>query len=134
MKKEINNVEIIGKLEPTISQRVRKFNADAGTKLDRGMMSFAESKNEVNMILEEVQELRDAMMANDKKEICDALADIVYVAYGTAAKLGIDLDKALERVCISNDTKYIDGKLVKNEDGKIIKGDNYQPPNLEGCY
>lgn len=117
-----------------ISERVAKFNKDAGTELGRCSLPESEWENECNMLIEEINELAEAFMASDRKEITDALADIVYVAYGTAAKLGIDLDKALERVCDSNDTKYIDGKLVKNENGKIIKGDNYQPPNLDGCY
>ena len=59
------------------------------------------------------------------------LADLVYVAYQYAATAGWDLDDALTRVHISNLSKLDDDlKPIKREDGKVIKGPNYQKPNL----
>jgi predicted HAD superfamily Cof-like phosphohydrolase len=59
------------------------------------------------------------------------LADLVYVAYQYAATAGWDLDDALTRVHISNLSKLGDDlKPIKREDGKVIKGPNYQKPNL----
>lgn len=59
------------------------------------------------------------------------LADLVYVAYQYAATAGWDLDEALTRVHESNLSKLDDYlKPIKREDGKIIKGPNYQPPTL----
>lgn len=59
------------------------------------------------------------------------LADLVYVAYQYAATAGWDLDEALTRVHKSNLSK-LDENLnpIKRDDGKVIKGPNYQPPNL----
>lgn len=59
------------------------------------------------------------------------LADLVYVCYQYAENLGWDLDEALERVHRSNMSKLdVDGTPIYREDGKILKGPNYQPPNL----
>jgi len=59
------------------------------------------------------------------------LADLVYVCYQYAENLGWDLDEALNRVHRSNMSKLgEDGKPIYREDGKVLKGPNYQPPNL----
>ena len=59
------------------------------------------------------------------------LADLVYVCYQYAENLGWDLDEALARVHESNLSKLDeDGEPIRRHDGKILKGPNYQPPNL----
>jgi predicted HAD superfamily Cof-like phosphohydrolase len=58
------------------------------------------------------------------------LADLVFVCYQYAVARGWDLDQALTRVFQSNMSKLVDGKPLRREDGKILKGPNYQPPNL----
>ena len=63
-------------------------------------------------------------------DLADALADMVYVIVGTAVSYGINLDDALEEVCRSNDTKIVDGQLIRREDGKILKPEGYEPPDL----
>lgn len=40
------------------------------------------------------------------------------------------LNEAFVRVHKSNMSKLTDGKLVKREDGKILKPDTYEPPNM----
>ena len=59
------------------------------------------------------------------------LADLVYVCYQYAENLKWDLDEALNRVHRSNMSKLgEDGKPIRREDGKILKGPNYQEPSL----
>jgi predicted HAD superfamily Cof-like phosphohydrolase len=83
------------------------------------------------LIEEEVGELADAVDRGDLVAVADALADIVYVAYGTAHVYGIDLDAALDEVHASNMTKLgADGRPVRRADGKVLKGPNYRPPNI----
>ncbi|RIJ76417.1 nucleotide pyrophosphohydrolase [Nakamurella silvestris] len=83
------------------------------------------------LIDEEVGELREAAAALDIVEIADALADIVYVAYGTAHVYGIDLDAVISEVHRSNMTKLdADGNPLRRADGKILKGPGYEPPNV----
>ena len=59
------------------------------------------------------------------------LADLVYVCFQFAAAAGWELDEALDRVHQSNMSKLVDGKPLKREDGKVLKGPNYKPPYLD---
>lgn len=80
---------------------------------------------------EEVDELRVAVGEGDVVGIADALADIVYIACGTAHAYGIDLDAAVAEVHRSNMTKLgADGRPVHRADGKVLKGPSYEPPRL----
>lgn len=71
-------------------------------------------------------------MHNNKKADClKELADLVYVCYQYAAAHGWDLDTAMERVHQSNLSKLgPNGEVLRREDGKVLKGPAYQPPNL----
>lgn len=60
----------------------------------------------------------------DLVETADALGDIVFTAYGMAARMGIDLDRVLAAICESNMTKEANGM------GKIKKGVDYVPPKI----
>jgi predicted HAD superfamily Cof-like phosphohydrolase len=85
----------------------------------------------LSLIQEEVSELAAAAAADDLVGVADALADIVYVAYGTAHVYGIDLDVVLDEVHASNMTKLgADGRPVRRSDGKILKGPDYRPPDI----
>lgn len=83
------------------------------------------------LIQEEVGELVEATKAGDLVGVADALADIVYVAYGTAHVYGIDLDAVIDEVHSSNMTKLgADGRPIWRADGKVLKGPSYRPPNI----
>lgn len=67
----------------------------------------------------------------DLVEVADALTDINYVTYGAGHCFGVDLDACMQVVQASNMSKLgVDGKPIYNEHGKIMKGPNYQPPDL----
>lgn len=85
----------------------------------------------LSLIEEEVGELAGAARAGDLIGVADALADIVYVAYGTAHVYGIDLDAVLDEVHTSNMTKLgADGRPIRRADGKVLKGPDYRPPDI----
>lgn len=64
--------------------------------------------------------------------IADALGDIEYVVNGAALEHGIPLPSVVAEIHRSNMTKLgPDGKPIYREDGKILKGEGYEPPNLE---
>lgn len=64
----------------------------------------------------------------NNEKLADGLADLCYVAFGTAAAAGIDLAPVLAEVHRSNMSKFIDGRL--DSAGKFIKGPNYSLANL----
>ena len=85
----------------------------------------------IDLIKEELEELKEAMDNNDLLEVADALTDILYVAYGAGHAFGIDLDKCFNEVQNSNMSKLGEnGKPIYNDAGKIMKGPNYFKPNL----
>lgn len=85
----------------------------------------------LDLIQEEVGELLTALEKKDIVEIADALTDILYVTYGAGHAFGLDLDECFEEVHQSNMSKLgIDGKPIYREDGKVLKGRGYKPPQL----
>ncbi|AGG54546.1 hypothetical protein CYYG_00045 [Cyanophage SS120-1] len=88
------------------------------------------------LIREEYWEFRTALdiygynKYNDH-ECLKELADLVYVCFQYAVAAGWELDEALDRVHKSNMSKLVNGKPLKDENGKVQKGPNYQPPFLE---
>ena len=93
---------------------------------------------QLTLIKEEFEEFSSALdMATDlltnrraREEALKELADLTYVCFQLAAAAGWELDEALDRVHESNLSKLVDGKPVKREDGKVLKGPNYHPPVL----
>ena len=85
-----------------------------------------------DLIKEELNELEQAMKTKNLKEIADALTDILYVTYGAGYAYGINLDKCFAEVQRANMSKLgKDGKPIYNENGKVMKGPSYIPPNLK---
>jgi len=67
-----------------------------------------------------------------KIAILDGLCDTIVTAVGVAHMFGMDIMSAMQEVNRSNFSKFVDGKPVFNEKGKIAKPDTYSPPNLNG--
>lgn len=82
------------------------------------------------LIDEELNELSDAMMNEDIVEVADALTDLLYVIYGAGHAYGIDLDRCFAEVHRSNMSKFVDGKFIKDANGKVLKPKTYSPPDL----
>ncbi len=91
-----------------------------------------------NLIVEEFREFLDAdnqmfrAGSPPKAECLKELADLVYVCYQYAENMGWDLDEALDRVHKSNMSKLDEyGRPIYREDGKVLKGPHYAPPDLD---
>lgn len=65
------------------------------------------------------------------KEIAKEGIDLIYVTVGLLYRLGIPVQEVFDEVHNSNMTKLVDSKPVKREDGKVLKGPNYIPPDLD---
>ena len=86
---------------------------------------------QLGLIAEEFEEFRTAVNNETYENELKELADLVYVCFQYAENMEWDLDEALDRVHKSNMSKLgLDGKPIRRADGKVLKGPNYQPPNL----
>ena len=118
----MTNFEKVGVFMKTFGQEVKSKPSLSSDKINT---------LRVNLIEEEVNELKDAIKNKDLKETIDALTDILYVAYGAGHAFGVNLDKCFEEVQKSNMSKLgEDGKPIYNESGKVMKGPRYFKPNL----
>lgn len=112
------------------------FREAFGFKNDLSVAGFSLQKGLIN---EEYYEVMSACAECEEKEfnigskieLLKELGDLVFVCYQMAAYMGMDLDEAMKRVFESNMTKFDDnGVPIRREDGRVLKGPNYQPPSL----
>jgi predicted HAD superfamily Cof-like phosphohydrolase len=83
-------------------------------------------------LIEELDELQLGIDNQDIVEVADALTDLLYVIYGAGHAFGIDLDECFNEVHLSNMSKLgEDGRVIKREDGKVMKPNTYFPPDIE---
>ena len=112
-----------------VKQFMQTFGQEVKTKA-----SFSDEKTNqlrLDLISEELEELKNAMQSKDLLEVADALTDILYVTYGAGHAFGINLDKCFDEVQNSNMSKLdADGKPIYNESGKVMKGPDYFKPDL----
>ena len=93
---------------------------------------FSTRELRLELIREEYTELEDAIDQKDMVAVADALTDLLYVIYGAGHAFGIDLDACYQEVHSSNMSKLgDDGKPIKREDGKVLKGPNFFDPDLK---
>ena len=85
----------------------------------------------MDLIAEEYLETKMAFDHKDMVQVADGLADMVWVIMGMASTLDIPFDAVWEEVRASNMSKFVDGKAIKNKDGKIMKPDSYFRPDIE---
>ncbi|MFE9613437.1 MazG nucleotide pyrophosphohydrolase domain-containing protein [Streptomyces sp. NPDC006012] len=83
------------------------------------------------LLAEEAAEVAEVSVTGPLDRLAHELADVVYVAYGTALVHGIDLDAVLAEVHRSNMSKVgPDGQISRRADGKVLKGDHYEAPDV----
>ena len=120
-------------------KKVREFHEKMKLAIDepysKELMDFR-----LKLLFEEIQELATAALdieeVNDKDDryglmqnLLKEMCDVVYVIKGMAVSFGMDFDEAFTLVHKSNMSKL---PLLKDADGKVQKGLNYEPPILEG--
>ena len=86
----------------------------------------------LGLIDEEYGELVDAVIADDKVEQLDALVDILVVTMGAIRAAGWDGEAAWKEVMDTNFAKIdpTTGKVIKREDGKVLKPKGWLAPQL----
>ena len=119
----MSNFNKVGIFMKTFGQEVKNKPSFSKEKIN---------KLRIDLIKEELDELKEAMDNKDLLEVADALTDILYVTYGAGHAFGINLDKCFDEVQNSNMSKLDEnGKPIYNENGKVMKGPNYFKPNLK---
>ena len=118
----MSNFNKVGIFMKTFGQEVKSKPSFSTDKIN---------KLRIDLIKEELEELKEAMDSRDLLEVADALTDILYVTYGAGHAFGIDLDKCFDEVQNSNMSKLDeDKKPIYNDAGKVMKGPNYFKPDL----
>lgn len=87
---------------------------------DRNLVQGSSPVLQMNKLLEEVQELSDALLRNHAAEICDAIGDIQVVLAVMCAQLGQDIDQCREiawEQIKDRKGKMVDGVFVKEREG-----------------
>ena len=94
--------------------------------------SEANYKMYLDLIREEVGELEDAIADNDRIEQLDALIDILVVTIGAVRAGGMNAEGAWKEVMDTNFAKIdpTTGKVIKREDGKVLKPEGWKAPEL----
>ena len=117
-----------------ISEQAKEFRTQYNLPSSRALETRSYQKN---LIVEEFKEFleSDGFLfrngANVQEDCLKELADVVYVCYQYAENMRWDLDEALNRIHESNMSKLgDDNKPIYRDDGKVLKGPNYKPPDL----
>ncbi|WP_328479353.1 hypothetical protein OHS71_11835 [Streptomyces sp. NBC_00377] len=83
------------------------------------------------LLAEEAAEVAEVSVSGPLDRLAHELADVVYVAYGTALVHGVDLDAVLAEIHRSNMTKLgPGGQVARRADGKVLKGEHYEAPDV----
>jgi predicted HAD superfamily Cof-like phosphohydrolase len=117
----------------SLEQQVNQFNETY--KKDMSPIPRLPTESEatllVGLIVEELNELNEAIDNGDLVEVADAIADILYVTAQQARLIGLPVDALLREVQRSNMSKLgVDGNPVYREDGKVLKGPNFSEPDI----
>jgi predicted HAD superfamily Cof-like phosphohydrolase len=86
-----------------------------------------------NLLKEENEEYLEACRSGNLVEIADALGDVLYIAFGTILRHGLQdhIQAVFDEIQRSNLSKLgPDGQPIYREDGKVLKGPGYTPPNI----
>ena len=120
-------------MNPIVKSLLEFNNAFEIPKMDSPGLSNDELiELRIKLLKEEVEEYAEAARTGDLVEVLDALADIGYILAGTIINHGMQhiYDDAFDEVHRSNMAKLVDGKVLRREDGKVMKPEGWQPPNL----
>lgn len=88
------------------------------------------SVSALHALANHLKETDNSILVNDRVEMLDGLLDQIVTAVGVAHMLNMNVCAGLIEVNDSNYSKFVNGKAIFDENGKIIKGTNYFKPVL----
>ncbi len=82
------------------------------------------------------EEERDGLRHQFLQSLCAELADLIYVICQAANMHGLPLVQFYNAIHAANMRKVNDvtGKVIRREDGKVLKPTGWKPPNLSEIY
>ena len=107
------------------------------SKKPTGKLKDGLEKLRFDLMAEENGEYLEAAKKGNVVEVADALGDMLYILCGTIIEHGMQnvIDDIFEEIHRSNLSKLDEnGDPIYREDGKVIKGPNYFPPNLKKFF
>ncbi len=118
----------------TMFEMVRDFHTAFGQRVGENpeFPHWDERELRKKLMKEEFNEYNKAEDNDDIVNLAVELADIIYIACGTAVSYGIPLDEVFNAIHAANMNKLVDGKVIRREDGKIKKPEGWQPADIEG--
>lgn len=120
-------------------KQVKKFRDvfNLGVNTTPTLLTDKEHNLHYNLLLEELNEYKEAVKNNDIVEVADALGDILYLAFGAVLEHGMQykIEEVFNEIHESNMSKLDEnGEPILREDGKIQKGPNYFKPALHRFF
>lgn len=118
----------------TMFEMVRDFHEAFGQRVGtKPWLPYGDERElRMRLMKEEMKEYEQAEHNNDLNNLAVELADIIYIACGTAVSYGIPLDDVFNAIHQANMNKLVDGKVIRREDGKIKKPEGWQPADIAG--
>ena len=116
-------------------EMVEQFNRSFGITIGKKPRALQDSEYTLryDLMTEELSEYLEACRSNDLVQIVDAIVDMQYVLNGFIVAHGLQrhFDSLFMEVHSSNMSKLENGKVLKRQDGKILKGKNFFTPEIE---
>lgn len=141
-------LEELGVTKPDVFETIKEFNKFYGLPCPDAptLSAVRDPDGRIRGFIETVEdELSEGFEILEKYEaggsdlemltdLADYYGDIIVYALSEAAKWGIPIEKVLEAIMESNfSKKQADGSTLKDVNGKVVKGPNFQPPEPAIC-
>lgn len=109
-----------------------KFNIPVGQYV--GDTTKGQQDLHYTLMLEELNEFKDASDKGDIVEVADGLGDVLFVLISSVVAHGLQgcFVEVFNEICDSNESKLDgNGNVIYRHDGKILKGENYFRPRIK---
>lgn len=118
--------------------RVAAWNRKAGLEVNETPLKliYLEYKQlwfRWDLVHEEYTETKAALHKRDIVAVADGIGDTIVTLLGLASYLGIDMRLVMTEILKSNDTKLIGSVKHDATTGKVLKGPEYQAPDIAGA-
>lgn len=121
----------MNKMQAQVQEFHEKFQRHVAKHAE--MPPLATMGRRIALIAEELGELSSAVLRDDFVECCDALGDILYVVFGSAVEMGVDIEVVFDEIHRANMSKLArNGQPIITAGGKVVKGPDYRPPDIAG--